>query len=99
MIEHEKQQLLELKHRIEFLRNDVDPDILIGAIERELAFLKMAFRCVYAPNLYRNHWKYSMHFSNFSRKIIKHSKEHVTADYKETKLDALYEALKDLTRE
>ena len=30
-------KLLELKHRIEFLRNDVNPDILIGAIERELS--------------------------------------------------------------
>ena len=91
-------KLLELKQRIELLRNDVDPDILIGAIERELSLLKAAFRCVYLPNLYGAPWKYSIQFSNFSCKTLKHSQAHVTADYKETKLEALYEALEDLTR-
>ena len=84
-------KLLELKHRIEFLRNDVDPDILIGAIERELS---QSFEFQYTFNIspYRKGWRYYIRVPN-----IQHS-EIFGSIYPETKLDALCEAITDLTR-
>ena len=85
-------KLLELKHRIEFLRNDVDPDILIGAIERELSQL-FEFQCNFNLSVYhKKGWKYYIRFPS-----IQHS-ENFRSLHNETKLDALYEALEDLTR-
>ena len=84
-------KLLELKHRIEFLRNDVDPDILIGAIERELSQL-FEFQCTFNIGLYRRGWRYYIRVLT-----IQHS-ENFGSIYPETKLDALHEALEDLTR-
>ena len=84
-------KLLELKQRIEFLRNDVHPDILIGAIERELS-QSFEFQCtfnIYGP--YRG-WKYYIRVPT-----VQHS-EGFGSWYPEIKLDALYEALDDLTR-
>lgn len=84
-------KLLELKHRIEFLRNDVDPDILIGAIERELS-QSFEFQCTFNIGLSRRGWRYYIRVLT-----IQHS-ENFGSIYPETKLDALCEALDDLTR-
>ena len=84
-------KLLELKQRIEFLRNDVDPDILIGAIERELS---QSFEFQYTFNIgpSRRGWRYYIRVLT-----IQHS-ENFGSIYPETKLDALCEAITDLTR-
>lgn len=79
-------KLVELKHRIEFLRNDTDPDILIGAIERELITF-IEFQCY----TNKRHWAYHIkgnigHSATF--RLIRNS----------TKLEALYSVLEDLTR-
>lgn len=79
----------ELKHRIEFLRNSVDSDIIIGAIERELCEFT-EFQCTF--NKFSKSWEY------YIRSSIKHSEFYVTKRYQLTKLDALYAALADLTR-
>lgn len=84
-------KLLELKHRIEFLRNDVDPDILIGAIERELS-QSFEFQCTFNINGSYRGWQYYIRVPS-----IQHS-EKFGSWYPETKLKALYEALDDLTR-
>ncbi len=85
-------KLLELKHRIEFLRNDVDPDILIGAIERELS-QSFEFQCNFNLSVYhKKAWKYYIRVST-----IQHSENFRTV-HNETKLDALCAALEDLTR-
>ena len=84
-------KLLELKQRIEFLRNDVDPDILIGAIERELS-QSFEFQCTFNINGPHRGWNYYIRVST-----IQHS-ENFGSWYPETKLKALYEALNDLTR-
>ena len=82
-------KLLELKHRIEFLRNSVDPDILIGAIERELCEFT-EFQCIF--NKFNKGWEY------YIRSNIPHSEFYVTKRYRLTKLDSLYTAITDLTR-
>ena len=84
-------KLLELKQRIEFLRNDVDPDILIGAIERELS-QSFEFQCTFNINGPHRGWQYYIRVPN-----IQHSKG-FGAWYPKTKLNALCAALKDLTR-
>ena len=85
-------KLLELKQRIEFLRNDVDPDILIGAIERELS-QSFEFQCTFNKNKYYSGWNYHIRVPN-----IQHSENFNYRSTTRTKLDALYEALEDLTR-
>ncbi len=84
-------KLLELKQRIEFLRNDVDPDILIGSIERELS---QSFEFQGTFNIHGPHrgWQYYIRVPT-----VQHS-EGFGSWYPETKLNALCEALKDLTR-
>ena len=84
-------KLLELKQRIEFLRNDVDPDILIGAIERELS-QSFEFQCIFNKSKYYSGWNYYIRVPN-----IQHSENFNYRSTTRTKLDALYEALEDLT--
>jgi hypothetical protein len=82
-------KLTELKHRIEFLRESTNHDILIGAIERELCSIG-EFQCTF--NQHAADWGY------YIRCSIKHSSIYGDSAYCKSKLDALYAALSDLTR-
>ena len=84
-------KLLELKQRIEFLRNDVDSDILIGAVERELS-QSFDFQCTFnSLGTFKPNWSY------YIRCTIRHSTEYGKKP-NSIKLEALYEAIDDLTK-
>lgn len=80
-------KLTELKQRIEFLRNDVEPDILVGAIERELQQL---CNFTYKFELVDKNHIYILYLPELCKPI-----QMVT----DTKLESLYGSLRWLLRE
>lgn len=82
-------KLIKLKHRIEFLRNLIDPVILVNQLEQELQMAEIEFNYGWTKYAGWNFW-----FQNISM-----PKPRQFTHYNQTKLEAIYLALSNVTKD
>jgi hypothetical protein len=95
-INHEQHRLSELKHRIEFFRDSMDHDLLIGSIERELQTF-CEFQYEYSKDVFDIASK-PLH--SFGIRVLGMPQQRRTATRpRETKLEALWNESHNLIKD